>query len=993
MKRLSLIQKYLILSIISLILFGLAFGKIVSTRLEQNMISRAKGITASFLVREAPLVLSSEDMKASGPGFDYDDLSRRIREHLFVLDFKKIKVWNKDYVVVWSDDRASVGQRFPDNTELKESLAGEVVAEIISEGHLREKYNHAATSESVMELYVPFRRESNGEVEGVIEVYESLSQLYEEIARNNRVIWFSTVSGMTILFFLLFGIVKKASQTIESQNEEIRHAKEEWEEAFNTITDAITIHDIDFNIIRSNKAAKELLGLPALTMTRQKCYEAYHGTGCPPEGCPSCLTLKSRRVTEAEMFEPHLNKHIELKALPRFDATGKLTGLIHVVRDITGRRRSEEALLASERKYRELVENANSIILRWNREGLITFMNEFGQKFFGYAEAEILGRYVVGTIVPETESTGRSLRPLMNEICADPKKFENNINENIRHNGERVWIAWTNKVILDGLGSVSEILSIGSDITDRKRAEEALLEEQGFSASLIRNSGSASFVLDKTHKIMLWNKACEELTGYRDAEMIGTDNQWKPFYHEKRPTVADIIIDNNLDGLPALYKSYTMSALNSQAIRAEGWYKNLGGKDRYIVFEAAPIHNTKGDLIAAIETLQDITESKRLEDQLLHSQKIEAIGQLAGGVAHDFNNILSAIMGYTHLTITNLPKDDPLRGHLEQVLQASDRATTLTQSLLSFSRKQVMNPKAVNLNDIVKRQEKFLLRLIREDIEITITCAEEELTIYADSGQIEQVLMNLVTNARDAMPGGGRIMIRTEAMRMQEGFIEAHGYGKVGKYARILISDSGQGMDATTKERIFEPFFTTKDQGKGTGLGLSMVYGIVMQHDGFIDVYSEAGEGTTFKIYLPLIRGTAEEDQGEIEFAAVQGGSETILVAEDDASLRTLSATILCNYGYSVIEAVDGEDAVKKYRQNRDRVQLLILDGIMPKKNGKEAYHEIRIMNPTIKALFVSGYAEDIINKQCLLDPGINFILKPLTPSQLLKKVREVLDT
>ncbi|MBI5075935.1 MAG: PAS domain S-box protein [Nitrospirae bacterium] len=642
----------------------------------------------------------------------------------------------------------------------------------------------------------------------------------------------------------------------------IRQAKDDWEDTFDTINDAITIHDKDLNIIRTNKAAERLLGKSGAEIVGTKCFRSYHGADLPPDACPGSLTLQNGASSVIELFEPHLNKYLEVKALPRCDRSGALIGVIHVVRDIT----------------------------------------------------------------------------------------------------------------------------------ERKKAEEALSEQQDFASNLIENSTVATFVLDSSHIIMIWNKACEELTGCYAAEMIGTDHQWKPFYAEQRPTVADVIIDNRAGDLAELYQNYSRSKLNPLAIKAEGWYRNLGGKDRYISFEASPIFNSSGRLIAAIETLQDITEEKRLEEQLFQAQKIEAIGQLAGGVAHDFNNILTAIVGYAHLTLMKMPKDEPLRINVEQILQASDKATVLTQSLLAFSRKQIISPKPVNLNEIVKRLEKLLIRLIREDIHIATICAPEDLTVFADAGQIEQVLMNLVTNARDAMPGGGRIEIRTEAVLMDSTFIDAHGYGKTGSYALLSVSDNGEGMDAKTREKIFEPFFTTKEQGKGTGLGLAMVYGIIKQHEGFINVDSEPGKGTVFMIHLPLSAGSAEMPDTGGEAVTSTGGTETVLLAEDDSSLRKLMTTILRNQGYIVIEAKDGADAVEKYGVSNEAIQLLILDGIMPKKNGKEALDEIRLINPSVKALFVSGYAEDIVSRQGLLEPGITFIQKPLSPSVLLKKVRELLD-
>lgn len=659
-------------------------------------------------------------------------------------------------------------------------------------------------------------------------------------------------------------------------------------------------------------------------------------------------------------------------------------------KNIDEREKAEERLRASEERFRRLSDDSPLAIIIVGRNGNIEYLNKKNTEIMGYSLEEVptLGHWW-SLVYPDEADRNRIIKEWANIAeCA--------------FRGEEIKNAERRVVCKDGsvkdvelrISQIEDrIIVVFDDISERRKTEEALLEHENFSKNLIQNSATATFVLDRTHRIMIWNKACEELTGYRGAEMIGTDDQWKPFYPHKRPTVGDVIIDGNTRDLPALYKTYSESSLSPDGVRAEGWYKNLGGKDRYVIFEAAPIFSNKGELVAAIETLQDITESKKLEEQLRQSQKLDAIGQLAGGVAHDFNNIITAILGYAHLTLMKLEADDPLRINIEQILQASDRATTLTQSLLAFSRKQVITPTSNNLNDIVSGLHNFLLRLIREDIEIKINCSKEELTVMADRGQIEQVMMNLVTNARDAMPKGGNIFIRTEQIQINGDFIETHGYGRVGKYALLIISDTGLGMDTKTREKIFEPFFTTKEQGKGTGLGLSMVYGIISQHDGYIDIYSEVGRGTTFKIYIPIFRGPTEKEQAQIQISPLTGGPETILIAEDDSLLRNLTATVLNKYGYSVIEAVDGEEAIAKFAEHSEIVKLVILDGIMPKKNGKEAYEEIRIINPGIKSLFFSGYAEEILSKEGLLEPGINFILKPVTPSALLKKVRELLDT
>jgi nitrogen-specific signal transduction histidine kinase/CheY-like chemotaxis protein len=390
----------------------------------------------------------------------------------------------------------------------------------------------------------------------------------------------------------------------------------------------------------------------------------------------------------------------------------------------------------------------------------------------------------------------------------------------------------------------------------------------------------------------------------------------------------------------------------------------------------------------------DVSERKRLEDQLRHSQKMEAVGLLAGGIAHDFNNILTAIIGYGSLTKMKLNPGDQLMHNVDEIIASAERGAALTQSLLAFSRKQLINPQPVNISNIIERVSKLLLRLIGEDIKLETVPASADLIVIADSGQIEQVLMNLVTNARDSMPDGGFLNIETRQVVLDEGFIASHGYGKPGDYALIALSDTGIGMESKTAERIFEPFFTTKEMGHGTGLGLSIVYSIVKQHEGYINVYTEPGKGTTFKIYLPLAKLTNDEVvKLNPAVPPIQNqGNETVLVAEDDEPLRRLVGSVLEEFGYTVIVAADGEEAMRKIREHGEQIQLLLLDVIMPKKNGKEVYEEARRLIPGVKALFASGYTADIVHKKGILDEGLDFVSKPISPNELLRKVREVLD-
>ena len=414
------------------------------------------------------------------------------------------------------------------------------------------------------------------------------------------------------------------------------------------------------------------------------------------------------------------------------------------------------------------------------------------------------------------------------------------------------------------------------------------------------------------------------------------------------------------------------------------------------------VHSSRTDYEgrpAVMGTLLDITERKRaneekvkLENQLLQSQKMEAVGQLAGGIAHDFNNILTAIIGFSTLIDMHLSAHDPNKDHIKQVLAAADRAAELTKGLLAFSRKQVINPKPVDLNQIISKAEKFMKCIIPEDIEFKMSYKNDALIINADTGQIEQIIMNLVTNARDAMPTGGLLSIETDAVVLADDFIKAHGFGEPGHYAVLTFSDSGAGMNPEVCKNVFEPFFTTKEVGKGTGLGLSIVYGIIKQHNGFINVYSEPGKGTTFRIYLPLIQGAAENDLANGNTEVEQCGSETILLADDDFAVRELLEITLRQFGYNVITAIDGIDAVAKFTEKQTSINLLLLDVLMPKMNGKEAYDEIKKIDPAVKAIFMSGHTADIIHKRGLMDESIQFLAKPLNPRQLLVKVRNVLD-
>jgi two-component system, cell cycle sensor histidine kinase and response regulator CckA len=390
--------------------------------------------------------------------------------------------------------------------------------------------------------------------------------------------------------------------------------------------------------------------------------------------------------------------------------------------------------------------------------------------------------------------------------------------------------------------------------------------------------------------------------------------------------------------------------------------------------------------------LIDITRRQMLEEQLRQSQKMEAVGRLAGGVAHDFNNLLTVITGYSQMSMEETAPGSSLHEHAQQVYEASQRAAALTRQLLAFSRQQVLQPQVVSLNKILESMQKMLSRLIGEDIRVRTICSKELALVKVDPAQIEQVILNLSINARDAMPKGGQLTLETDRAELDESYTKDHPWVKPGVYMRLTVSDNGVGMDEKTQARIFEPFFTTKETGKGTGLGLSMVYGVVKQSGGHIMVYSEPGHGTTFKLYFPIVDKLEEGREGKLKAAAQRRGEETILIVEDDQALRELAKNILANQGYKVFAAQNPEEVREICKTHGTKIDLLLTDVIMPQMSGKDVAQMCTATIPTLKVLYMSGYTSDVIMHHGVLEEGLAFLQKPFTPVSLTAKVREVLD-
>jgi len=395
-----------------------------------------------------------------------------------------------------------------------------------------------------------------------------------------------------------------------------------------------------------------------------------------------------------------------------------------------------------------------------------------------------------------------------------------------------------------------------------------------------------------------------------------------------------------------------------------------------------------------ISIVEDIDERKHLEDQLRHSQKMEAVGQLAGGVAHDFNNLLTAILGYCNLMLEELPREDPVRADLEEIRAAGERAAALTRQLLAFSRRQMLQPQIVDINTIVQQLEKLLRRLISEDVELVTALGPSLLPVRVDPASVEQILVNLAVNARDAMPLGGRLTIETANVELDDAYALAHVTVTAGDYEMLALTDTGQGMDDATRLRVFEPFFTTKEQGKGTGLGLATVYGMVKQSGGYIWVYSEPGRGTSFKVYYPHAeqRVAAQPEHPGRRHTDDTHGWETVLLVEDEDAVRALAREVLRRHGYAVLEARHGVDAVRAAERHTDDIHLMVTDVVMPHMSGRDLAERLSTVRPKMKVLFMSGYTDHAVMHRDVT-PGAAFIQKPFTPEAFARKVRTVLDS
>jgi two-component system cell cycle sensor histidine kinase/response regulator CckA len=582
----------------------------------------------------------------------------------------------------------------------------------------------------------------------------------------------------------------------------------------------------------------------------------------------------------------------------------------------------------------------------------------------GYAADELVDRCLGDLTHPDDRERGERLF----ELFARGELTDARIKERcVRRDGDVVWIDLHVTAVPDAPGRPARALVTVVDITERERTQSALREASERYRTLVDNLEDVVFSTDLAGRVTFVNRAVEHF-GYRAEDVVG--RACDEFIHP--------------DDLPTLRGRHRgpprpPGMVEHRILDAAGKVRTVRSATRPLVVE--------GQVVGATGLLEDLTAQRETEEQLRAAQRMEAVGRLAGGVAHDFNNLLTVILSYTQFVMAELGSD-PLRDELAEVESAARRAEALTRQLLAFSRRQVLRPEPVAVGDLVGGLSKMLERLIGEDVDLSVSSAGRPFDVLADRGQLEQVVMNLVVNARDAMPDGGRVAIRTANVELDRARAEALQLA-AGPYVELSVSDTGHGMDAATRARIFEPFFTTKPVGRGTGLGLSMVYGLVKQSGGAVGVESEPGRGTTFRVYLPPHRA-ARARRSEPPCPDAGHGSETILLVEDESALRLAACRMLCSAGYDVVAAADAHEALRAFDRHASRIRLVITDVVMPGMSGKELASHIATRCPSMRVLFTSGYADDTLAHHGVLGP--DFLPKPYETRTLTTVVRRVLD-
>ena len=656
---------------------------------------------------------------------------------------------------------------------------------------------------------------------------------------------------------------------------------------------------------------------------------------------------------------------------------GKPPRLAGFTMDITEAKLAEKALRENEERFHTIFNAvSDAIFVQDLTTGAIIDVNQRMCDMYGYTHEEALQLNIGALSAAESPYTEQdALGWIRKAAGGEPQVFEWRAKNKA---GRLFWVEVNMRRAT--IGGQDRLLFTVHDISKRKQAEEELLREKNFTDAVVNSVPGLLYLYDDQYHLMRWNNKLEELSGYSSEEL-------------SHMQILDWVEGEDKARIASAAQKVFMEGQAS----IEAHLVIKGGKKLPFYFTGVRLIISNRQYLTGIGL--DLTEHKRaeekmasLQEHLRQSQKLEAIGRLAGGIAHDFNNLLTVIKGYSQISLRELNEKDPLAENLREISTAANRASDLTRQLLAFSRKQMLEPKVLDPNNVIQGMEKMLRRMIGEDMELLIHSEKDLGRIKADPGQMEQVIFNLAVNARDAMPSGGKLILETDNVYLDEEYAKNHISVNPGHYVRLCVSDTGCGMEPEVRDCVFEPFFTTKERGKGTGLGLSTVYGIVKQSGGNIWVYSEVGKGTTFKIYFPRVDEPAEDLEEKRYTEAIPRGSETVLVVEDEDEVRILVVQMLRKQGYKVLEAPNSGEALMVCEQHQDPIHLILTDVVMPRMSGPEFIERMRQIRQDFKTLYMSGYTDKAVVHHGVTQGDMGFIQKPFTYEMLSRKVREVLD-
>ncbi len=763
------------------------------------------------------------------------------------------------------------------------------------------------------------------------------------------------------------GVLRSVKEQAETVAQPAGDKEELYRFLMENTHDIISLHDEAARQVYVSPSMRRLLGWLPLSP-----FEGIHSDDLPAvrEAWRRALAGERTVFTFRHAYVDGSWRWLEASAVPV-----QFRGRPHVLaitRDVTERKEAEDALRRSERLLAEAGRIAHVGFWEHDRDADRMIWSDEVCRIIGVPPGS--GVWKLADYQERLHPDDRPMQAAAIERALrgdSPYDLEYRL---VRPSGEVRYVHTVGEVVRDELGQPRRAFGVIQDITERKLVEE----KHRRSVELLRRAEAmahvAGWTLTLQDGVVLASEEGQRLFG------------WTPGPHR----LEDLMALVHPEDLPRT-RAAMHAALAGTPFEMEHRIV-VHGEVKWVRRRVEPETDPQGRVIRLIGVSQDVTAQRRLEEQFRQAQKMEAIGTLAGGVAHDFNNLLTIINGYTDLLLSSLKPGDPMRNLLAEIHKAGERAGSLTRQLLMFSRQQVVEPKVLDLNAEVVDTEKMLRRLIGEDIVLRTALDPAIAPVKADPGQLQQVLMNLSVNARDAMPQGGRLTIETQNVTLDDTYAETHPGVRPGQYVMLAVSDTGTGMDAKTKARIFEPFFTTKGAGKGTGLGLAVVHGVITQSEGHIDVYSEVGRGTTFKIYLPAVKERLPTGKSFHGLHSMPRGSERVLLVEDEDAVRALARLVLASCGYTVLEAADGREAVRAAEHDSGRIDLVVSDVVMPHLGGRQLVEQLAAVKPGMKVLFLSGYTDDAIVRHGVLEAEYAFLQKPFTPTALAQKVREVLD-